>query len=180
MDNERDRRVIKTRKSIQTTLVTMMKERSYQDISVSNLCRYADIGRGTFYLHYNDIYEVVHELEDGILESFKDLVFQYFEEENNASLQTLISKCLFWIKDNPDYFQVFLMPSNIGFAERFEEYAIDLFYYHNLKYHPSQSSEETRYIISRDVLGILGAIRSWYKEKMTLSPEAFSKVLVQH
>ena len=180
MDNEKDRRVIKTRKSIQTTLVNMMKERSYQDISVSNLCRCADIGRGTFYLHYNDIYEVVQELEDGILETFKDMAFQYFEEENTASLQALIYKCLFWIKDNPDYFQVFLMPTSTGFAERFEEYAIDLFYFHNLKYHPSQSSEETKYIISRDVLGILGAIRSWYKEKMKLSPEAFSIVLVQH
>ena len=67
MDNEKDRRVIKTKKSIQSTLVSMMKERSYQDISVSNLCRNADIGRGTFYLHYNDIYEVIQELEDGIL-----------------------------------------------------------------------------------------------------------------
>ncbi len=180
MDNEKDRRVIKTRKSIQKTLVTMMKEHSYQDISVSNLCRNADIGRGTFYLHYNDIYEVVQELEDGILESFKDMAFLYFEEENTLNLQALISKCLFWIIENPDCFQVFLMPSGIRFAERFEDYAIDLFYFHNLKYHPTQSSAETRYTISKEFLGILGAVRIWFKEKMPLSPEVLSKVLVQH
>ena len=112
MDSEKDRRVIKTKKSIQSTLVFMMKARSYQEISVSSLCRNADIGRGTFYLHYNDIYEVIQELEDGILESFKDLVFLYFEDENPQGLETLITKCLYWIKTNPDMFQVFLLPSS--------------------------------------------------------------------
>ena len=180
METEKERRVIKTKKSIHSTLVSMMKEHSYQDISVSNLCRSADIGRGTFYLHYNDIYEVVQELEDGILESFKDLVFLYFEEENAQGLQSLITKCLYWIKENPDMFQVFLLPSNYGFAERFENYAIDLFYFHDLKYHPSQSSAETRYMISRDFYGILGTTRSWVKEGMPTSPDIMSKLFTEN
>ena len=179
MDTEKDRRVIKTKKSIQSTLVSMMKENSYQEISVSNLCRNADIGRGTFYLHYNDIYEVVQELEDSILESFKDLVFLYFEDENTQGLQSLITKCLYWIKENPDMFRVFILPSNYGFAERFENYAIDLFYFHNLKYHPSQSSIETRYTISRDFYGILGTTRNWFKDEMPISPETMSKLFIE-
>ena len=180
MNSEKDRRVIKTKKSIQSTLVSMMKERSYQDISVSDLCRNADIGRGTFYLHYNDIYEVIQELEDGILESFKDLVFLYFEDENPQGLEILITKCLSWIQTNPDMFQVFLLPSSYNFSEKFENYAIDLFYFHHLKYHPSQSSAVTRYTISRDFYGILGTTKNWFREGMNVSPETMSKLFVKN
>ena len=179
MENEKDRRVIKTKKSIQSTLVTMMKDCSYQNISVSNLCRNADIGRGTFYLHYNDIYEVIQELEETILETFKDMVFMYFEEENKQSLQLLINKCLIWVKENSDIFQVFLLSSSDGFSERFENYAIDLFYFHNLKYHPSQSPVETKYAISKSFYGIFGTVRNWFKEGMPLATEIMAKLLVQ-
>ena len=179
MDKDRDRRVIKTKKSIQTTLVEMMKETPYQDISVSNLCRKADIGRGTFYLHYNDIYEVVQELEDDLLESFKDIVFAYFEEENTQGLQKLIATCLAWIKSNQDMFSVFLLPSGYDFAERFESYAIDLFYYHSLKYHPTKTPAETKYSITRSFCGIMGAVRIWFKEGMNVAPESMSGMLVR-
>ena len=179
MENEKDRRVIKTKRSIQSSLVEMMKDTPYQEISVTNLCKRADIGRGTFYLHYNDIYEVVQELEDSLLESFKDIAFQYFEEENTQGLQKLISACLTWIQNNPDMFRVFLFPSNYDFYQRFETYAIDLFYYHSLKYHPTKAPAETRYSITKDFCGIIGAVRIWFKEGMSVAQEAISKVLVQ-
>ena len=179
MENEKDRRVIKTKRSIQSSLVEMMKDTPYQEISVTNLCKQADIGRGTFYLHYNDIYEVVQELEDELLESFKDIAFQYFEEENTQGLQKLISACMTWIQENPDMFRVFLLPSNYDFYQRFEAYAIDLFYYHSLKYHPTKTPTETRYSITKDFCGIIGAVRIWFKEGMSVAQEAISKVLVQ-
>ena len=52
-----DRRVRKTRALLLQGLVKMMENHDIQDISVKELTELVDINRGTFYLHYDDIYD---------------------------------------------------------------------------------------------------------------------------
>lgn len=47
-----DRRVIRTREALQRALMTLIAERSYDDISVDDICRVAKVARSTFYTHY--------------------------------------------------------------------------------------------------------------------------------
>ena len=49
----------------------MMETHDIQDISVKELTELVDINRGTFYLHYDDIYDMLHKVED---EMFPDLM----------------------------------------------------------------------------------------------------------
>ena len=57
-----DRRVRRTRNLLLQGLIRLMNEKDIKDISVRELSDLADINRGTFYLHYTDIYgpESVH------------------------------------------------------------------------------------------------------------------------
>lgn len=41
-------------------------------ISISELCKKADISRGTFYSHYDDIYKVAEEYENELIDTFFD------------------------------------------------------------------------------------------------------------
>lgn len=54
-----DRRSAYSRMVIRDTFLEMLREGSFSRINVANLCRRADISRGTFYLHYRDIYDVL-------------------------------------------------------------------------------------------------------------------------
>ena len=54
-----DRRVRKTRALLLQGLVKMMENHDIQDISVKELTELVDINRGTFYLHYDDIYDML-------------------------------------------------------------------------------------------------------------------------
>lgn len=47
-----DRRVRRTRKLLQNSLLTCMKEKPLNSISMRELCRMADLCRTTPYLHY--------------------------------------------------------------------------------------------------------------------------------
>ncbi|MCC8162895.1 MAG: TetR/AcrR family transcriptional regulator [Lachnospiraceae bacterium] len=47
----------------------MRNEAFYEKISVTELCRMADINRGTFYLHYLDLEDVLDQLLKEILEN---------------------------------------------------------------------------------------------------------------
>ena len=47
-----DRRVARTRHQLQAALIALMQQRSFETISVEEICAAADVGRSTFYTHY--------------------------------------------------------------------------------------------------------------------------------
>jgi len=47
-----DRRVRRTRLSLQTALISLIPERGYDAVTVEEICEAADVGRSTFYAHY--------------------------------------------------------------------------------------------------------------------------------
>jgi AcrR family transcriptional regulator len=49
-----DRRVRRTRRSLQQALVALITERGYEKITVQDVLDRADVGRSTFYAHYRD------------------------------------------------------------------------------------------------------------------------------
>lgn len=46
-----DRRVIKTKKNLKATLIEMMGEIPFEQISITELCKRAEISRITFFTH---------------------------------------------------------------------------------------------------------------------------------
>ena len=57
-NNKKDRRIEKTEYVLVNSLAALMHSKNIKDISVKELCEYANVNRGTFYLHYNDIYDM--------------------------------------------------------------------------------------------------------------------------
>ncbi len=51
-----DRRNKKTEQLIKRVFLKLLKEKSLNKITVAEIARLADLGRGTFYLHYGDVY----------------------------------------------------------------------------------------------------------------------------
>ena len=51
---KKDRRTRKTRQLLRDTLLTLLKEKRYEEISVQDIIARADVARSTFYVHYVD------------------------------------------------------------------------------------------------------------------------------
>ncbi len=68
MASKRDRRVTYTKKVLHEALLDILKEKPLSGISISELCRVADINRNTFYSHYDTPHDVLRELEDELYE----------------------------------------------------------------------------------------------------------------
>ena len=49
-----DRRVLRTRQSIRNALVELMLEKPYEKITIQAIIDRANVGRATFYNHYQD------------------------------------------------------------------------------------------------------------------------------
>lgn len=70
MNKKDDLRVIKTRKLIYQTLLDLMKEKTFEEIKVSDICSKAMINRSTFYAHYEDKYELLIDFLSNLKEEF--------------------------------------------------------------------------------------------------------------
>lgn len=74
MDNEQtmhpiDRRTRYTRMVIAEAFFSLMREKGFSKLTVSDICKTAQISRGTFYLHYEDKYALLNALIDEMLDA---------------------------------------------------------------------------------------------------------------
>lgn len=54
-----DRRVQRTRDALRDALITLLEERGWDDINIQDLCELANVGRSTFYLHFQNKEELL-------------------------------------------------------------------------------------------------------------------------
>jgi AcrR family transcriptional regulator len=47
-----DRRVVRTRRALQHAFLKLVAEKGYDAVSIQDICKAADVGRSTFYLHF--------------------------------------------------------------------------------------------------------------------------------
>ena len=77
MDQNRPNKVaLRTRKAISDAFLSLVRERAYEDITVTDICRRADVVRKTFYNNFRSKDDVVHHLISGFFhetESAMDL-----------------------------------------------------------------------------------------------------------
>lgn len=64
-----DKRIKKTKKNLKATLIAMLNQMSFEQITITELCRQSDTSRITFYKHYNDKYALADEIFQGLSES---------------------------------------------------------------------------------------------------------------
>ena len=66
--NDNDIRVKRTKKLIKKGLTELSKTKCITKITVKELTDHIEINRGTFYLHYKDIYELIDAIENELYE----------------------------------------------------------------------------------------------------------------
>lgn len=62
MEQKSDLRVTKTRRLIKATFLELVQAKPVQKITVIELAKRAEISKGTFYLHYLDIYDLYNQM----------------------------------------------------------------------------------------------------------------------
>ena len=62
MEQKSDLRVTKTRRLIKAAFLDLVQAKPVQKITVTELAKRAEISKGTFYLHYLDIYDLYNQM----------------------------------------------------------------------------------------------------------------------
>ena len=89
--NVLDRRVQKTRKLLQDALIELVAEKGYESVTIREILDKANVGRSTFYAHFQD--------KDHLLHSILDRLHELFVQHNKRILDAATN---FGKTDNPD------------------------------------------------------------------------------
>ena len=87
LSEKKDLRVVKTQEAIKKSFEELLCEKDYLDITVTELCERARIGKKTFYCHYASLEDLLAEMQDEFLSSYIEKVkdFRIPEEMNKVN-----------------------------------------------------------------------------------------------
>lgn len=156
-----DPRTMQTKANIRQILLNLMKQMPFGKVTVSHLCKEAGINRGTFYLHYCDLYAVLEEL---IEEALRDDPTQ---EPYHCSLTAERYQCPYGICDkihtHPEYGVIFFDDSLTGMViEKIAEQSKDK-YIASLLQQLSLTAEQAENIFYFQLNGCLAVNKKIYR-----------------
>lgn len=90
MNTKNNRRRRASMQKIEQVLVELLQTKELNQISVSDICKRANLNRSTFYANYADIYALAdairENLEDQVAELYKEEIAQGFNSNNYLAL----------------------------------------------------------------------------------------------
>ena len=166
-----DRRIRKTKKQLRLALTTLMLEKSINEITVSQLTALADLNRSTFYIHYQDIYDMVEQIETEIFQQFVELV-----QSRTPSAQ-LLTDIFYFLAENADLCAAFLgRHGDYQFVEKFK----DVVKQHCLSYWNNQKTQlspaQMEYFYAYIASGCIGLIQKWLATGMQEAPQQLASM----
>lgn len=99
-ERKTDRRTLYTKSVIREAFLRLKAVRAFDSITVAEICREADINRGTFYLHYGNISDVLNEVLDEAMENVGNIFSMLGPEGEREGCEHPF--CLF-IRENKKY-----------------------------------------------------------------------------
>ena len=106
-----DRRVRKTKRQLRQALMDLMSEKPSKSISVRELAERADINRGTFYIHYKDVSDLLQRLEDEMAERLILVCKKYAYSTGEVDAFPYLTELYRFAQDNADLCLVLLGPN---------------------------------------------------------------------
>ena len=169
-----DKRIGKTKRSLKAAMTEMLRKEDFEHISITELCRKAEISRITFYSHYSDKYALLDDIFNDMQRIGTEDYYRR-QAENNPSHRlaagyvNMLDSILELYYDRFDFFQHTNPEKNPYLASRFYSIVLETVEQHTLhvkkrlriKYSPKK-------IAGFVCFGMLGFVNESHKEKTPL------------
>jgi len=181
-----DRRIIRTKRMIRDALTLLMEEKGFEAITVRDLTERADINRGTFYLHYEDKYDLLEQCEEEIINGIKKLALKINPKDalsfdGQKEPFPFIVYLFEYFHENSSFMKAALGPNgDAAFQEKLKELIKNTFYQNIL----SNLQQEDMlvpidFLIAYISSANLGVIQHWLESGMEKSPREMALILAR-
>lgn len=170
-----NRRVKITKRMLKEALLELLENRALEKITVTDVCANADVNRSTFYGYYQDIGQLLVEIEDDVLNQLPlspGGPIAYSDQQFLATLQSFFQ----YVYENERLFRVLIVQRDSGsFSHRLVNSVMQ-------KYKmPVKRENELleRYACVYCVNGVIGMMKEWIGGGFPISPKDFAREVLQ-
>ncbi|WP_219837110.1 TetR/AcrR family transcriptional regulator [Paenibacillus sp. R14(2021)] len=187
MADKIDRRQVRTKQLLRKALLESIEEKGVGGITVTDITNRADVNRGTFYLHYQDVPDMLEQIKDEVYEQIKGHVTHFnFKELSECAVKDIpypLSVQIFeQLSIHADFLKVmFGTNGDFSYAYRYKKLLADQFFN---KFNFLQPQDE-KMLIPRDYLiaymssANFGILMHWLESGMKQTPEQMGKIMAQ-
>lgn len=172
-----DRRQKKTRNAIYKAFSELIQEKNYADITIQDIIDRADIGRSTFYAHFQTKNEL---LEDLCSQIFEHVVLDHSAREDTHdfskapdTLTEMLTHLLYHLKGQEQIVSGMLLSgSSEVFLRYLDGYLSDLF----SGFIPENAAVPKEYLMDAAVHGFSRTVIWWAQHHMSETPEQMEQM----
>ncbi len=185
MGKKHDLRVLRTKKSLNEALLVLMEKKDFPTITIQELADEAMINRATFYLHYDDKYDLLEKCVNDKLDGIMLKHVMPVKHINNGifhadAFREIVIDILKSVENNEHFFKI-MFKANCD--NMIKEYFVRMVHE---KFLPQFGKElkGTRFEIHKEMViqvvvsMILGVMTWWIASEERDSPEEISKIIV--
>lgn len=175
-----DRRQKRTRNAIFSAFSDLLSQKSFSKITVQDIIDAADVGRTTFYAHFETKDDLVREM---CAEIFDHVIFDGIKAENchydafsNGAPQDIIPHILFHVRDNKkNIIGILSCESGELFLRYFKQYLSEVFSNWIVEGTETQEKQVPRdFLIDHVSSSFVNMVQWWIKNNMEQSPEVMT------
>ena len=176
-----DPRAIRTRKAMLEAFRELLREKSFQKISVTEIAERAGFARHTFYNHYETKEDILNHLVDGAFDKFfSDLDnWNFYNSKAGEDVQMVRSFFQVW-KDNPEVADIFReVDIDAVLVERLKNQFTKFYYQQVSPGIPDARIALGNYMISFNAYALLGILKPWLQDDMKYPPQVMAELVIQ-
>jgi AcrR family transcriptional regulator len=166
-----------TKKHLQEAFWELYEVKDIKNITIKEITDLAGYNRGTFYLYYKDIYDILEQIEDELLAENEE--YKQCTEQLTVSPEDIANLFMSDFELKRRYLVVLL--GDRGDPQFINKMKINMkrFLRSKLVAEHNLSEMEAEYYLEFFTAGTLGLLQKWLQEDLNLSAEEFIRVIFQ-
>ena len=172
-----DRRIGKTRRLLRRGLAQLLTDKRVQDITVRELTDLCDLNRGTFYIHYKDVFDMVDAIENELMEDFGRVLSQFSSQEVIEHPRQLFVQIFDLMRESSDIVSVLVGPNgDLKFINQIKRLVRDKCVEAWPEIFASGRAEYSEYFSGFIVSGFVGLFDAWFSRGMAETPDEMASL----
>jgi len=167
MNIPNNKRRQESRKKIETAFIRALQTKELNEISVTDICKAAEINRTTFYANYIDIYDLADAIQKNLA---NEVINLYKEEWEQQKIEHNFLKLFYHIKENPVFYNTYFKLNTENNFNLIEYSVSEAHLYYDNKY--------IDYHIEFFANGLTAVIKKWLKGGCKESPEEINDIII--